>query len=276
MFSLTYTGMNCFPLWIATVCPTNSGEIVERRAKRKSQGIYYTPTFVVKYIVAQTLGRYLDERGYDPSHPVRVLDMACGSGSFLIEAFDLLDRRVAHMRGQLAPVAGAGAGSDIHDRARQTELLGQCIYGVDKDEQAVAVARLNLLLKALHSRDRLPMLDHIRCGDSLISGPPDELRAAFGPDWQSKKPFNWVDEFPEVFTPFPSHPQTVEARGEGGFGIIIGNPPWGGDIDRDLAYFHTKYPATTQEHTDGFKLFIERSLCLVGDGGLISMIVPNA
>ena len=77
-------------------------EMVEKRAKRKSQGIFYTPTFVVKYIVGQTLGRYLDEHGYNPSQPVRVLDMACGSGSFLIEAFDVLDRYVAEMRGHLA------------------------------------------------------------------------------------------------------------------------------------------------------------------------------
>ena len=56
---------------------------------------------------------------------------------------------------------------------------------------------------------------------------------------------------------------------------MIGNPPWGGDIDRDLDYFHTQYPETTQEHTDSFKLFIERALQLARKSGLVSMIVPN-
>ncbi len=81
----------------------DAAEVLERRAKRKSQGIFYTPTFVVKYIVQQTLGRYLDEHGYNPSQSMRVLDMACGSGSFLIEAFGVLDRYVAEMRGDLTP-----------------------------------------------------------------------------------------------------------------------------------------------------------------------------
>ena len=83
-----------------------AAEMVEKRAKRKSQGIFFTPTFVVKYIVGQTLGRYLDEHGDNPSQPVRVLDMACGSGSFLIEAFDVLDRHVAEMRGHLTIIIG--------------------------------------------------------------------------------------------------------------------------------------------------------------------------
>jgi len=214
--------------------------VLEKSTKRKSQGIFYTPTFVVKYIVQQTVGRYLDEHGYNPAQPIRVLDMACGSGSFLIESFDVLDRYVAAMRGDLAsrssPLTGE-AEYDVHAHARQMELLTQCIYGVDKDEQAVAVARLNLLLKALHTSDKLPPLEHIRCGDSLISGAADELKTAFGPDWRSKRPFNWQEEFPEAFK-------------DGGFDVIVGNPPWGGDIDRDLAYFHAQYPATTQEHTD--------------------------
>ena len=136
--------------------------VEEKRTKRKSQGIYYTPTFVTKYIVQQTVGKYLDEHGYNPSHPPRVLDMACGSGSFLIEAFDVIDGFVAKQRGHIQK-----GEVDIIDRARQLEVLQNCIFGVDKDQQAVEVARLNLLLRALHSREKLPMLDNIAHGDSL-------------------------------------------------------------------------------------------------------------
>ncbi len=75
----------------------------DKRAKRKSQGIYYTPTFVVKYIVQQTLGRYLQERDYNAARNVRVLDPACGSGSFLIEAFDVLNQYLANARGENLP-----------------------------------------------------------------------------------------------------------------------------------------------------------------------------
>lgn len=158
-----------------------------KQKKRKSQGIYYTPTFVVRYIVRQTLGRYLDENGYNPSKPVRVLDPASGSGSFLIDAFDVLDRYLARQE---------GSEQDKHDtRAamRQRRILEQNLFGVDKDEQAVEVARLNLMLKALYQRDKLPMLKHIARGDSLISGTEEELKKYFGADWESKHAFNWAE-----------------------------------------------------------------------------------
>jgi hypothetical protein len=84
---------------------------------------------------------------------------------------------------------------------------------VDKDKQAVDVARLNLMLRALHGRQKLPLLTNIHEGDSLISGTPEELQAAFGENWQAKKSFNWEKEFPEVMK-------------DGGFDVIIGNPPY--------------------------------------------------
>jgi len=234
-------------------------EVVEKRAKRKAQGIYYTPTFVVKYIVQQTLGRYLEEQGYQPSRPLRLLDMACGSGSFLIEAFDVLDRYLARQRGQVR-----GEREDVIDYARRMEILSQNIYGVDKDEQAVAVARLNLLLKALHTRDKLLMLENIRCGDSLISGTPEELQAAFGPDWKDKKPFNWQAEFAEVMK-------------DGGFDVIVGNPPYvrqetlGEEFKTYAQQRFTTYAGTA----DLYIYFIEQAHRLLKPGGYFGMICSN-
>lgn len=236
-------------------------ELEAKRAKRKAQGIYYTPTFVVKYIVQQTLGKYLQENGYHPSHPVRVLDPACGSGSFLIEAFDVLDHFVAHQRSQTADAP------DVLDRARQLEILTRNLYGVDKDEQAVEVARLNLLLKALHAREQLPKLQHIRHGDSLISGERAELEKYFGKDWEQKHPFDWHTAFPEVF----------EDGADDGFDVIIGNPPYVRIqtlAEDEVVYFGDKYETATSNY-DIYILFVERALQLLRPGGIIGFILPK-
>src|SRR5215211_3632502 len=220
----------------------NETHVEEKRAKRKSQGIYYTPTFVTKYVVQQTVGRYLDEDGYNPSKPPRVLDMACGSGSFLIEAFDVIDDFVAKQRGQ------AQRGEvDFHDRMRQLEVLQNCIFGVDKDKQAVEVARLNLLLRALHSRERLPMLENIAHGDSL-------------------------------------HKETIETNfsqvmKEGGFDVIVGNPPYvrAENMPRDERdYYMAGDFETAYGRFDIFILFLERAIKLLKEGGQLGFIVPYA
>ncbi|MBZ0315487.1 MAG: N-6 DNA methylase [Anaerolineae bacterium] len=150
----------------------------EKRRKRKSQGIYYTPQFVVRYIVQNTLGKLL-ETGVDP-YSLRIVDPACGSGSFLIEAFDVLDKWIRTHGSEV---------DRINHRVRRLRILRECIYGVDLDEQAVEVARLNLLLRATGERGKLPLLTNIRRGNSLIHDPAIAGDAAF--DWQTA--------FPEVF-----------------------------------------------------------------------------
>ncbi|OGN74885.1 MAG: hypothetical protein A2X25_00975 [Chloroflexi bacterium GWB2_49_20] len=214
--------------------------VQERRTKRKSQGIYYTPAFVTKYIVQQTVGKYLEENGYNPSRPPRVLDMACGSGSFLIEAFDVIDNFVAKLRGQ------ARIGEvDFNDRLRQMEVLQSCIFGVDKDKQAVEVARLNLLLRGLHSREKLPMLENIANGDSLHD---------------------------ETFTKF--FPQVIQDEG---FDIVIGNPPYVRiqTLDKsEVEYFKQNYLTATGSY-DIYVLFVEQALRLLKPGGMMGYILPN-
>ena len=242
------------------IAAPKAAQVVEKRQKRKSQGIYYTPTFVVKYIVQQTLGRHLEEQGYNPAQPVRVLDVACGSGSFLIEAFDVLDRFLAQQRQQTR-----GRREDVVDYARRMEILSQNIYGVDKDEQAVAVAKLNLSLKALHARDKLPMLDNIRAGDSLISGTPDELKAAFGKNWQELEPFNWETEF-------------SKAMKAGGFDVIVGNPPYVRAENMPRAqrdyYMESGHFEVACGRFDIHILFVEQALKLLKPGGYLGFIVP--
>ncbi|MBI4732511.1 MAG: N-6 DNA methylase, partial [Chloroflexi bacterium] len=241
-----------------------ASHVEEKRAKRKSQGIYYTPAFVTRYIVQQTVSRWLDEHGYNPSRPPRILDMACGSGSFLIEAFDALDRFVANMRGQSRPIPpspfpareggdsplllGEGPGvrsGDMHDNLRRLELLQSCIFGVDKDKQAVDVARLNLMLRALHGRQKLPLLTNIYNADSL-------------------RPETWQQAFPDVMK-------------EGGFDIIIGNPPYVRQetLGEEFKTFAQQNFETYAGTADLYIYFIEKAHKLLKPGGYFGMIVSN-
>lgn len=219
------------------------------------------PQFVVRYIIEQTLDHFLEEADYEQARQVRVLDMACGSGSFLIEAFDVLDRYLAGVRSQPA----ASAAGDVHDLARRMEILTGNLYGVDLDAQAVEIARLNLLLKAVNQQARLPELENICQGNSLISGTPEELEATFGPDWREKHPFNWEEGFPQVME-------------RGGFDVIVGNPPYvrAERMAKDeRAYWQESGQfEVIYGRFDIFILFVEKAISLLHSGGRLSLIVP--
>lgn len=128
------------------------------------------------------------------------------------------------------------------------------------------IARLNLLLKSLYQRALLPKLeDNIRCGNSLISGLPIELSQYFGADWQAKRPFNWEEEFPNIME-------------EGGFDIVIGNPPYVNVYQmepREREFFtnSNKFKSPHMKY-DIYVLFVERGLQLLKDGGFLGFILP--
>ncbi|MBI5574329.1 MAG: N-6 DNA methylase [Elusimicrobia bacterium] len=187
---------------------SHSATLKEKHQHRKEQGIYYTPTYIVDYIVKNTLGEILKTAKPKTVQKLKILDPACGSGSFLIRAFDEL---VKYWAGDLGGV-------------RKPEILQNNIYGVDLDKQAVEITQMNLLLKTLYTRERLPMLKNIRCGNSLIDDP--KIAA--------EKAFNWEEEFPDVIASDISRlslrrSETTEAiskESQGGFDVIIGNPPY--------------------------------------------------
>jgi predicted RNA methylase len=208
-----------------------------KREKRKAQGIYYTPKFVVRYIVQQTLGKLLAE-GAD-AHTLRILDPACGSGSFLIEAFDVLDRHLATTE------------PHVPDGERRQRILRENLYGVDLDDQAVEVTRLNLALRAAYDRSKLPYLTHIRHGNSLI----DDAAVA------GATAFRWETEFAEVFA-------------QGGFDVVIGNPPYGADYSKDEQTLIDKHFQVGV--TDTYALFLERGIArLLKQNGLLGYITPD-
>ena len=232
------------------------------RKHRKEQGIYYTPTFVTNYIVKETVGHFLKDHTHNEILNMKILDPACGSGSFLIRAFDELLNYHASVRSK--PVVEL----DQHERL---QVLLSNIFGVDLDKQAVEIARLNLLLRTLTERAELEMLENnIQRGNSLISGTEEELKNYFGKNWKDKEPFNWEDKFPSIMS-------------NGGFDVVIGNPPWvslsGKHKSLDLSQQELQYLSDTFHSStyapNLYEVFIWRALGLLKDGGLFSFIVPD-
>jgi predicted type IV restriction endonuclease len=280
---------------VIRLTPAHRAVVEEKPEVKKAGGVYYTPTTIVDTIVRQTVGKLVEGRSPQQlagnarsarahTAPLRILDPACGSGSFLLGAYQyLLDHCLRwyesndpekHARGR-DPAVYRGAHGDWRlTSAEKKRILLAHIYGVDIDRQAVEVTKLSLLLKVLEGEQQvsfwgeraLPDLgDNVKCGNSLIGPDYYEGRQMGLFDDEERRrvnAFDWQAEFPR-------------AMAAGGFDAVIGNPPWGGDIDNDLNYLHNKYPATTQEHTDSFKLFIEAGLALARSNGLVSMIVPN-
>lgn len=225
-------------------------EIKEKsRKKRKEQGIYYTPKFIVDYIVKNTLGEKLKEaKSVNDLQKIKVLDPACGSGSFLTKALETINDKYKDF-------------NDPGNQLTKTQILLSNIYGVDLDTQAVELAKLNLLIDALDRKEKLPELEHIKNGNSLISGTEAELQKYFGKNWQDKKPFNWEKEFPGVFK-------------QGGFDVIIGNPPYGAELpDEDKKYLSDIYNIGS---TDTAILFIKHSLKILKNNGRLGFIIPKA
>lgn len=238
-------------------------EIKEKsRKKRKEQGIYYTPKFIVDYIVRNTLGEKLKEaKGMNDLKNIKVLDPACGSGSFLTRALEEINDKYKDFGYE-------------GDQYAKTGIIQGNIYGVDLDPQATELAKLNLLLDTLERKEKLPNIENIKVGNSLISGSEKELKKYFGKNWRDKKPFNWEEQFPDVF--FGCH-----SRGGGnpGFDVIIGNPPYifarGGSFNEDEKKYYQDHYKLLQYQLNTFLLFIERGINLLKDGGYFGFIVPN-
>jgi adenine-specific DNA-methyltransferase len=234
-------------------------EISAKRDKRKKGGIYYTPKWVTDYLVRQTINRYFKEHSHPEILNMKILDPACGSGSFLIRAYDEL--LSYHAKINSKPVAEL----TWQERIR---ILTRNIFGVDKDPQAVEIARLNLLIRALAQRELLPSLeDNIQCGNSLVFGKDEELEKLLGSNFKDCKPFNWDNRFADIMK-------------SGGFDVIIGNPPYvmelraNKEIFRQLRAtpFGIKY---YEPKMDLFYFFIELGIDLLKPGGYLGFIVQQ-
>ncbi|MCH7698815.1 MAG: N-6 DNA methylase [Chloroflexi bacterium] len=238
--------------------PVERIEVEKKLERRKDQGIYYTPKWVVDYIVSQTVERFLGERTHNDILNLRILDPACGSGSFLIGAFDALLGYHARLAGKRVTEL---------DQFERLKILTANVRGVDIDSQAVEIARLNLLLRAVSKRGLLPSLSEaVVCGNSLISGDEGALRNEFGATLDSKSPVFWQEDFPSTMA-------------AGGFDIIIGNPPYLNEARGNKELFRElkrvpKLAGYYEKNVDLFNFFVELGIDLLKPGGMLGFIIP--
>ena len=259
----------------------NAGE-VPTVSKRKRDGVFYTPQYITKYIVENTVGRLCAEKkaemGIDEAEyfadknrqmatkkrlldqltkyrewllGITICDPACGSGAFLNAALQFLMAEHKLLDEMEAKITG----STIAFQAVENSILENNLYGVDINEESVEIARLALWLRTAKPHRKLNSLNNnIKCGNSLISDP----------DIAGDKAFDWKKEFPQVFE-------------KGGFDIVIGNPPYVqlqsmGEMSD--VYAKCGYEVYNKS-ADLYCLFTERGYSLLKEGGLQSFIMPN-
>jgi adenine-specific DNA-methyltransferase len=254
---------------------TKAGAVVDDKPEVKvAGGVFYTPRYVVRYIVRNTVGAVIDGKTPKEIQKIKIVDPACGSGSFLIGAYQyLLDyHRKYYLNNPKKnnPLTPAGQLTT----AEKKRILLNNLYGVDIDAQAVEVTKLSLLLQALDGeteasineqlslyRERvLPTLDdNVKCGNSLVSNDGTLFNL------NVTKPFDWKINFPEVFA-------------RGGFDVVIGNPPYVKEYTS-----RTTFEAVKQSHLakyyqgkmDLWYFFVCWGIDILKEKGLLSFIAPN-
>lgn len=232
-------------------------DIVEDYSVRKESGVYYTHTSIVGYIVENTVGTLLNEVSA-PSQvsSMKIIDPACGSGSFLIKAFDFIKRWYDEYNQKILQVARQD-GSLAHYNNLVNDfrhrIIIENLFGVDSDPQAAEIASVNLMLKALRKGEKLPeiMGETIKCGNSLIEIPREDAAA-----------FDWEREFEETMK-------------NGGFDVCVGNPPWGADLSKNADYLERAYDLAEGQY-DSYELFIELSKKILKKGGIWGFVIPDS
>ncbi|OQX25034.1 MAG: restriction endonuclease subunit M [Desulfobacteraceae bacterium IS3] len=285
---------------VIRLTPEHHAVIEDKPEVRKAGGVYYTPTYIVNYIVKETVGKLLESKKPGAKGGVshlRILDPACGSGSFLIGAYQFLldwhlEQYVKDHPEKLAkgkkPVLyhslsnqGDKGGWRLTGDERKRILLSH-IYGVDIDSQAVEVTKLSLLLKVLEGEDEqsiekqlalfqeraLPDLaNNIKCGNSLI-GPDFYANQQMTLDEEEiyrVNAFDWNAEFPEIMK-------------NGGFDAVIGNPPYFNlnTVDKSIFnYIAWKYPIIHTGYNDIMYYLMYVGIELLNKNGVLGMITSN-
>ena len=258
-------------------------EVDRTKTKRKKDGVFYTPKYITKYIVDNTVGKLctekkveikLIEEEYHTDKNLQtktkkalldkltsyrewllqltICDPACGSGAFLNQALEFLIAEHRYIDELQAKLMGDSMVlSDV-----ETSILENNIYGVDLNDESIEIAKLSLWLRTAQKGRKLNSLNNnIKCGNSLIDAP----------EVAGEKAFSWEKEFPEVFA-------------RGGFDVIIGNPPYVDikALDNILVQELFKKYKTAENRINLYSIFIERGYHITKDKGILSFINPNS
>jgi adenine-specific DNA-methyltransferase len=282
---------NTYETYLGTKLVLRDGEIESeaRRDIRKAGGIFYTPPMIVRYIVDNTLGCLLNElekqygvHAIEKAKEIKVLDPACGSGSFLTYAYQALANFYRRMNQQIedeqVKLLVDAASPDMFKRLGLLKhlplpfldyphhILQKQLYGVDIDPEAAEIAAVNLTMQAFTDarQEKLPLIlnENIKVGNSLISGSEQELRRYFSDNWKDKRPFNWEEGFPQIMN-------------DGGFDIVIGNPPWGANLVEYTSYLEEKFHLAKGQY-DSYELFLELSKTVLRKGGVWGFLIPDS
>ena len=283
--------------------------VEEKPEVRKAGGVYYTPTYIVDYIVRHTVGKLVEgnprktpqevgglTKAYQPSkakgvRPLAVLDPACGSGSFLLGAYQFLldwyrDRYIEdgpkkHAAGRNPRLFQHSSGEWRLTITERKRILLSHIYGVDIDLQAVEVTKLSLLLKVLegenaetigynlrlfHERALPNLASNIKCGNSLIH-----------PDFYDNQQMDMFDEEERLrINVFDWHAEFKDIMAAGGFDAVIGNPPYGADYTKsEKAFFQSRY-VYRKGKPETYIFFLEKGIEVLANHGALAFITPNA
>jgi hypothetical protein len=276
-----------------TIRPTAKTVRVEEKPEvRKAGGVYYTPKYIVDYIVKNTVGKMIEGKTPKRIEKIRILDPACGSGSFLIGAFQSLidyhvqwylahpEQEVRHAHPSLDFMREVHEDPEGNTRLsvyRKAKILRNNIFGVDIDPQAVEITMMSLYLKALEGeKSQLPPKQHllpelkynIICGNSLIGPDIYDQGALFGDEERDRiNAFDWKSEVSGF----------GRIMGDGGFDCVIGNPPYvrqeALSVWKD--YFRKHYSAFDGV-ADLYVYFMEKEVGVLRPRGRAGIIVSSS